>query len=79
MSHDYIEENLKLLKKDILFLGLKDFQDQKIFLIYVGIALKIYALLPLYELTKNFYKKTIFIKKLNLFEKISLYFIFYQN
>ena len=34
----------------------------------------IYKFLPFYELTKDFFIKTIFLKNLSIFQKISLYF-----
>ena len=64
----------KTLEKGYIVFGTKGFSRSENFLDRRRYnSKKIYALLPLYELTKDFYKKTIFIKELNLFEKISLY------
>lgn len=63
------------LEKSYIVFGVKGFSRSKSFLDHKKYNYKkIYSLLPLYELTKHFFKKTIFIKELNIVQKIYLYF-----
>ena len=47
----------------------KDFIDRKVYS-----NKNIYRILPYYELMKNLFLKTLFLKNLSIFEKISIYF-----
>ena len=65
----------KTLDKGHVFYGTKGLSKQKNFIdrdIYI--KKKIYKLIPFYELMKNLFKKTIFLKELSLLEKISIYY-----
>jgi glycosyltransferase involved in cell wall biosynthesis len=65
----------KTLDKGHVFYGTKGLSKQKNFIdrdIYT--KKKIYKLFPFYELVKNLFKKTIFLKELSLLEKISIYY-----
>jgi hypothetical protein len=71
-----LDEKFKTLEKSYIILGVKGFLRSKSFLDYTNYnSKKIYALLPMYELTKDFFKKTIFRKELNTMDKIYLYFL----
>jgi glycosyltransferase involved in cell wall biosynthesis len=71
-----LDGKFKTLEKSYIILGVKGFSRSKSFLDYANYnSKKIYALLPMYELTKDFFKKTIFRKELNTMDKIYLYFL----
>jgi len=65
----------KTIEKGHIILGAKGFSKSENFLKRRRYNKKIiYKILPFYEMTKDLFKKTIFLKELSVFEKISIYF-----
>jgi len=65
----------KTIDKGYIVLGVKGFSKSRNHLMRRRYNEKIiYKILPFYEMTKDLFKKTIFLKELSFFEKISIYF-----
>ena len=70
-----LKGKFKTIDKGYIVLGVKGFSKSKNHLKRKKYNKKIiYKILPFYEMTKELFKKTIFLKELSFLEKISIYF-----